>query len=136
ARPSIELPLEQAQCEKRRVALVEVIVHLAVVAEGTQDRRAAHPQHHFLAQTVVAVAAVQVVGEGLVPRRVLGDRRVEQKDRDFMSRNTADDIAPGANANGTTFYLERCVNRQKIEYLVRLPRYRLLRLRAGSVEML
>src|SRR5881275_1811064 len=44
ARAPIELPLEEAEREQRRMSLVQVIVKLTVVAEGAKNRRAAHTQ--------------------------------------------------------------------------------------------
>src|SRR5438067_9013813 len=118
------------------MALIEMIVQLAVVAERAQDRRAAHAEHHFLAEAIVAVAAVQVIGERLIPGRILGNRRVEQKHGDLMPGNTAYDITPRSHANGAPLDLYDRADRQEIKNLVRLPRYRLLGLRTGGVEML
>src|SRR2546430_12226176 len=113
-----------------------MIVQLAVVAERAKGRRAAHAEHRFLGGGIVAVAAVQVIGERLIPRRILGNRSVEQEHGNLMPGNTADDITPGSYANGPPLDLYDRADRQQIENLVRLPRYRLLGLRTGGVEML
>src|SRR2546423_10166101 len=101
-----------------------MIVQLAVVAERAQDRRAAHAEHHFLAEAIVAVAAVQVIGERLIPGRILGNRRVEQKHGDFMPGNTAYDITPSLHADGAPLDLYDRADRQGFENLGRRPRYR------------
>jgi len=66
--------------DERRVALVHV-AHHGVEAERVQGAQAAHSQHDLLADAVLLVAAVELVGDVLDVRRVLGDVRVEEVER-------------------------------------------------------
>src|SRR6185437_8347187 len=59
---SVELPVEQTEGEQRRVAFVQVI-ELRRAAERAQQRRATHSKQDFLTEAIVAVAAVEIVGE-------------------------------------------------------------------------
>ncbi len=89
---------EQANGEERGVALVHV-TNLRLHAEGVQEVNAAEAENGLLAETVVSVAAVKVVGEAAVPGVVAVDVGVEEEDGDDVA-GVADDVeTPGAEGD-------------------------------------
>src|SRR4029079_14905645 len=80
---AVELPLEKTEREQRRVPFVQMI-ETFVNVERTPQRRAAHPEHDLLAESVVAVAAVERVGEPAIAFVVFGKLRIEEEDLDFL----------------------------------------------------
>jgi hypothetical protein len=69
---AVELPFEKTEREKRRVSFVQMVVEIAGVAESAQDGRSTHSEHDLLAESIMRVAAVQIVGESAVGLVVLG----------------------------------------------------------------
>ena len=89
---------EQADGEKGGVALVHV-ADFGLHAEGVQEVNAAEAEDGLLAEAIVGVATVEVVGEAAVPGVVAVDVGVEQEDRDDVA-GVADDVeAPGAEGD-------------------------------------
>ena len=67
-----QLAFEQGQNQKGGVAFVHVISFDVRVSEGTQNFGSSHPEDYFLAQSVLQIAAVQGIGQRLIPGAVLG----------------------------------------------------------------
>ena len=60
------LALQQSQRQQRRVAFVHVI-YIHTVAQRVGHARATHAQHNLLLQAVVAVPAVEMIGQTAIP---------------------------------------------------------------------
>ena len=71
---------EPLELEERRVTLVEV-EHRRREPEPPKHAHAAYAEHELLSQTVLAVAAVQRVGDGARPVGIALDLRVEEVER-------------------------------------------------------
>ena len=93
---AVELPLEQAERQQRRVAFVEVVdLGRGGRARGGARRRPSRAR--LPGEPIVTVAAVQVVGQRAVELGVFRKLGVEQIDRHFVARDAADRILPGPN---------------------------------------
>ena len=71
----------RSRAGKDRVTFVEV-ADLGTDAEGLERPHAADAQHQFLGQPLLAASPVEFVGDALSGRVVLGQRGVEQVERD------------------------------------------------------
>jgi hypothetical protein len=91
-----EALFKKSDGEQRGVALVHV-VDLGFAAESVEKRYAAESEDSFLAEAVVGVATVKVVGELAIPRVIALDIGVQKVYRDDVARDAFDVEAPGAN---------------------------------------
>jgi hypothetical protein len=87
------------------VALIHV-AHLGLAAQGVQQMNAAEAEDGLLAEAVVGIAAIEVVGELAVPGIVALHVGVEQKDRNHVARDADDVKTPGAEGDLAALELE------------------------------
>src|SRR5579862_9719115 len=73
------------------------VIDLGLAGEGVEERDSAEAEDGLLAEAVVGVAAVEVIGELAVPGVVAIDVGVEEEDGDDVAGDTDDVEAPGAN---------------------------------------
>jgi hypothetical protein len=137
-RAAREAALQQVRAQERRVPLVDVVLRPLVGAHPhrLEQRRAAHAQHHLLAEAVAAVAAVERVGERPVVRVVLVEVRVEQEHRHHVASDALHLVAPRAHAHVAPLDLHRDLVRHRREALLGAPRGRALLLHAALAEPL
>ncbi len=102
-RSAAQLALQQAQRQQRRVALVHV-VHIHSLPQRLGHAHPAHAQHNLLLQPVVAVAAIQVIGQAAIPARVFLQVRVQQVDRHHVPEAAHQLIAPRAHRHRAVFH--------------------------------
>ncbi len=127
--------LEQADGQQRGVALVHV-ADLRLNAQGMQHMNAAEAKDGLLAEPVVGVAAVEVVGQGAVVGVVALDVRVQQEDRDDVA-GTADDIKPpGANGDLTALHVDADSRARRRQDRLGRPDDVRLGLLAGGIQVL
>ena len=72
------------------------MVDLGLNTECLKKRDAAKAENGLLAEAVVCIASIKVVGQLAVPRIVSFDITVEQEDGDDVARGSDDVISPGA----------------------------------------
>jgi len=89
---------KEADAEQRGVSLIHVI-DAGLTAQGVEKSDAAETEDGLLAETVVGVASVEVVGETAVPLVVAFNVGVEEEDGDDVAGNADDVEAPGADEN-------------------------------------
>src|SRR5687767_1718246 len=118
------------------MAFVEMVERSAIVAERLEHRGAAESEDALLTEAIVVVAAVEAIGEGLIPRRVFRKRRVEQKHRHLVSADALDDVFPGTDANVASLELHRDDDVEGLEELFGTPFDRALGLIAFGVDVL
>ena len=87
-------PAEQGQGEQGGVTLVHVVGGDLGVAELLQDGDSAHAEHDLLAEPVLEVTPVELVGDQLVLGFVGGDPGVEEVDGDPEPGDPGDLEAP------------------------------------------
>ena len=102
-RTAAEALFEEADGEERGVALVHVI-DLGLYAEGLQKSDAAEAKDGLLAEAIVGVAAVEVVGKLAVPGVIAFDVGVEEEDGDDVAGGSDDVEAPGADLDLTVLH--------------------------------
>ena len=134
-RPSAQLALDQRQRQQRRVALIHV-EHVYPQAQSTGQPYAAHAQHDLLLQTVIRVAAIQVIGKPAIPPRVAVDIRVEQIDRNDVPVAAHHIVAPGAHSHDAVFHAHRDARRLLGAEVRRIPRLHIFALHAIQIQML
>ena len=87
------------------MALVHV-VDGRLIAECGEHAGAAHAEDGFLAEAVVAIAAVEAVGEIAVFGVIYVQVSVEQVDADLAAGYALDGVTEGADGDGTAFDLD------------------------------
>ena len=91
-----EVILHQADGEQRGVALIHV-ADLRTATQRVQQVDAGETEHSLLAEPVIGVATVQVIGQLAIPGIVAFDVGVQQKDREDMAGDADHVKAPGAD---------------------------------------
>ena len=132
---TVQPGLEQADGQQGGVALVHV-ADLRLTAKRVQQMNATKTEDGLLAEPVVRVAAVEVVGESAIVGVVALDVGVQQEDGDDMA-GTADDIkSPGANGDFAALHLDADRSTRFWEHDLRRPEDVGLSLLARGVEVL
>ena len=116
-----ELALEEGEGEERGVPLVDVVLRIVGVAQCVEHCGAAHAEHDLLAQPVMAVAAVEGIGERAIPLGVLVEVRVEEEDGDDVAAGAHYVIAPGADLDAAAGDLDGGSGGFGGEHLLGLP---------------
>ncbi len=93
---AVPLLLEKRHRKQRGMALVHVI-HRRLIAQGVKNARATHAQHGFLAQAVIAVAAVKTIRQLAVHGIVFFEIRIEKINGNNVPGNTLHVVSPGAD---------------------------------------
>jgi hypothetical protein len=83
------------------------MVDLGFYAESLQKRDSAEAKDGFLAEAIVGVAAVEVVGKLTVPGVIALDVGVEEEDRNDVSGGSDDVEAPGTDVYLTVLQSKR-----------------------------
>ncbi len=118
------------------MAFVHVKSAQLAVAQGTQHAHAADAEDHLLAQAVACIAAIEVVGQAPIFRRIRRHVGVEEQDRNDMPGDAADLVSPGAQADLAMLDLDADPRRKLGELLGHRPVELLLGLIAAFVQPL
>ena len=122
--------------EQRGVAFVHVKASQIAVAERAQHADAADAEDHFLAQAVARVAAVEMVGQAAIFRRIRRQVGIEQQDRDDVTGDAAHVVSPRAQVDTAMLDLDADPRRKLGERLRDRPVELLLGLIAALVQLL
>jgi hypothetical protein len=95
--------LEKRETQKSRMTFIHVEGRKFVMAKPPQKLYTTDPEHRLLAQTVVPVASVELIGEGLIPWRVIWKARIQQVNRNVMTARTTYPVSPGTHYNSPAF---------------------------------
>ena len=102
------MALHQAEGQQGRVPLVHVEGADVPVVELGQHLDSADAEESLLAEAVLFVAAVEVIGEGAVVLAVELRACIEQVDGNYVTGGADDVVAPAAQLDRTAFDGDRC----------------------------
>ena len=128
--------LDERQGKQGGVALIHVIACDMAVPQLGKDRHASHAEHHFLAETIVRITAVQIVCQCLIKRAVLWKSCVEQVDRNHMTFNSLNHEPPGSYFHLASLYGNRNLRFHRLQHSLGVPGGRLFCLIPLRVESL
>ena len=134
-RSASQLAFKQRQGKQRRVAFVHV-VHIHPMAKRVSHASAAHAQHNLLLQAVIAVAAVEVIGQTAIPSRIHLKIRIEQIDRNHVPVAAHQVIAPCTHRHNAVFHCNRNPCRFLGAEVRRIPLLNVFALNAFAVQVL
>src|ERR1700678_4203356 len=70
------------------------VVHVHVVIQGCENAHATDSQNGLLAQAVISIATIEMIGKHSIACIVLGQIRIQQVDRDGMPGDSLEIVAP------------------------------------------
>ncbi len=70
------------------------VVHVHVVIQRVENAHTTDPQHGFLAQPVIRISTIEVIGKLSIARVVLRQVSVQQVDRDGVPGDPLEIVAP------------------------------------------
>src|SRR6266567_967174 len=91
--------LQKTQGKQGGMPFIHVIAGEVCVTQFAKDSHSADAEQGFLAQPVMSIIAVEMVGESSIPGRVFRQVRVEQIDRNLVPENSANRIFPRPETN-------------------------------------
>ena len=95
--------IQQFQGEQAGMPLIHMKAGEVRIAERPQHAHPTDPQQHFLAQPVVGITAVQRIGQGAVPGRVVRQIGIQKIHRHGEAPDAAHEVLPGAEVHGPPF---------------------------------
>src|SRR5262245_34891211 len=107
-----------------------------IVAKGPQHPHPSETQDHFLTQSIVAVAAIEVIGECTIPGQVVLQGGIQEIHRHGMPEHPAHHVAPGTYLHGAALDGDRDARRHRLQHLLWNPYHRALRLITSSIQAL
>jgi hypothetical protein len=99
AQVAAQLKLHQSDGQKRGVTFIHVIDD-HVIVQGFENAHTADSQNGFLAQTIIRIPTIEVIGKFSIAGVILGQIRVEQKYRDGMPANSFEIVSPCTDHHG------------------------------------
>ena len=129
----VQLLLQNGNGQQRGMALVHVI-HGGLVFERAQQARATNAEDGFLAQAIIGVAAVELIGDVAVLRVVLLQIGIEEIDGDAMAGDAFQVEPPCAHRDRAAFQGDRDHGLFRGEDGLRMPRLGRLRLKPGDAD--
>ena len=133
---ALSLFIQQLQRKQTRMAFVHMVAGDLLMTEGAQHAHAADAENHFLAEPVMAIAAVEIVRQRPIPLGILRQIAVEKIDRHRKISGTLDGIFPGAQSDHTALDGHRYPLRQLRQKVVHRPTHWLFNLPPAAVEAL
>ena len=132
----IRLLVQEFDGQEGRMPFVHVEAPQVPVAQGSEDANAADAQDDFLAQAVPVVAAIEVVGELLVPGTVFREIGVQEVYRHHKTADALDLIFPGPDLHFPALDGHRGPLRHLRQEIIDGPLHRLFGLVAQGVQPL
>ena len=128
--------IRELQGQQRGMPFVHVEALDVGVTQGAQHPDPAYSQHDLLANPVVLVAAVEMIGDGTILRGILFKIRIQKIDRHDIAADTPDFIFPRAYLNLPPFDFDRTTRLHFLQQLGYRPDDILFALPAGGVQLL
>ena len=131
----VQLLLQHRDRQQRRVALVHVIDR-RLVFQSAQQPRSANTEDRLLAQPVVCIASVQMIGQRAIFRVILIQVRIQKINGNSVPRDAFHVVAPCPHRHRPPLNRDRDHRLFPRQCRLRIPRLRLLGLNAIRIQML